>query len=163
MAARLRLEPVTRENVRAACGLRLRPDQQDLVAPVAWSLADAYVAPDIAWPRVVYDGDLIVGFLMAAFDLRNPSDIYHSYLWRLSIAAGHQRSGYGRFAVDGLCKEARRRGQRRLTVSYHPARNGPEGFFLRMGFIPTLDVIQDEVVAERIFSNEAVGPAAASE
>jgi diamine N-acetyltransferase len=163
MPARLRLEPVTRENVQAACGLRLRPDQHDLVAPVAWSLADAYVAPDIAWPRVVYDGDQVVGFLMAAFDLKNPSDIYHSYLWRLSIAAGYQRRGYGRFAVEGLAKEARRRGQHRLTVSYHPASHGPEGFFLRVGFMPTMDVIQDEVVAERILTDEAADPPAAGE
>ena len=44
----LRLEPVTRENVRAACMLRLRPGQEGLVAPVASSLADVYVSPDIA-------------------------------------------------------------------------------------------------------------------
>ena len=63
----LRLEPVTQENVRAACMLKLRADQDDLVAPVAWSLADAYTMPDIAWPRLIYDGDQLVGFIMAAF------------------------------------------------------------------------------------------------
>jgi diamine N-acetyltransferase len=63
----LRLEPVTQENVRAACKLTLRPDQEDLVAPVAWSLADAYTMPEIAWPRLVYDGAQLVGFIMAAF------------------------------------------------------------------------------------------------
>jgi hypothetical protein len=39
----------------------MRPDQDDLVAPVAWSLADAYTVPDIAWPRLIYDGGQLVG------------------------------------------------------------------------------------------------------
>jgi diamine N-acetyltransferase len=62
----LRLEQVTQENVRAACKLKMRPDQEDLVAPVAWSLADAYTMPGTAWPRLIYDGGQLVGFIMAA-------------------------------------------------------------------------------------------------
>jgi diamine N-acetyltransferase len=62
----LRLERVTEENVRAACQLKVRPDQESLVAPVAFSLVDAYTIPDIAWPRLIYDGDQLVGFIMAA-------------------------------------------------------------------------------------------------
>jgi diamine N-acetyltransferase len=109
MSSGLRLEPVTQDNVRGACQLKLRPDQENLVAPVAWSLADAYTVPDIAWPRVIYDGDQLVGFIMAVFDLDNPDDLFHSYLVRLNIGAEHQGSGYGSFAVEGLCQEAARR------------------------------------------------------
>jgi diamine N-acetyltransferase len=148
----LRLESVTQQNVRAACKLALRPDQEHLVAPVAWSLADAYASPDIAWPRLIYDGDQLVGFIMAAFDPGNAAELYHSYLWRLNIGSEHQGSGYGRFAVEGLCQEAIRRGHLRLTVSYHPGENGPEGFYERLGFRPTGEHNQDEVVAERVLS-----------
>ncbi len=145
-----RLELVTPENVRVACALQLRPGQEDLVAPVAWSLADAYTLPDVAWPRLIYDGDQLVGFIMAAFDPGNPDDLYHSYLWRLNIAAGHQGQGYGQFGVESLGQEAMRRGQRRLTVSYHPVQHGPEGFYLRLGFRRTGRYNQGEVIAERI-------------
>jgi len=145
-----RLEPVTKHNVRAACELTLRPGQEDLVAPVAWSLAEAYVRPDIAWPRLICDRDEVVGFVMAAFDLQNPSDLYHAYLWRLNIGAGHQAKGYGRFAVEALSAEVRNRGLTRLTVSYHGGENGPEVFYQRLGFRPTGEHIHDEVVAERI-------------
>jgi diamine N-acetyltransferase len=65
----LRLEQVTPENVRAACKLKLRPDQEDLVAPVACS--------------------------------------------------------------------------------------GPEGFYRRLGFNPTGEHNEDEVIAERVFSPDA--------
>ena len=152
----MRLEPVTQENVRAACKLELRPGQEDLVAPVAWSLADAYTIPDIAWPRLIYDDDQLVGFIMAVFDPGSPDELYHSYLCRLNIGADHQGSGYGRMAVEALCQEALRRGQRRLTVSYHARENGPEGFYQRLGFRPTGEHNQDEVVAERILSGNAM-------
>jgi diamine N-acetyltransferase len=151
----LRLEPVTQENVRAACKLNIRADQADLVAPVAWSLADAYTAPDIAWPRLIYDDDQLVGFIMAAFDPGNPAELYHSYLWRLNISAEHQGSGYGRFAVESLGQEATCRGQHRLTVSYHLHENGPEGFYNRLGFRPTGEYNQGEIVAERILTTTA--------
>lgn len=149
MRSGLRLELVTQDNVRDACALKLRPGQEGLVAPVAWSLADAYVAPPgMAWPRLVYDGDDLVGFIMAAFAAGNPDPVYHSYLWRLNIGAEHQGRGYGRFAVGELAREAIRRGQHRLTVSYHLADNGPEPFYQRLGFRPTGGYIADEVVAE---------------
>jgi diamine N-acetyltransferase len=152
---RLRLEPVTQENVRAACKLKLQPVQEDLVAPVAWSLADAYTVPDIAWPRLIYDGDQLVGFIMAAFAPAHQNPLFHSYLWRLSIGAEYQGNGYGRFAVEALRQEAVQRGQHRLTVCYHPYEHGPEGFYRRLGFLPTGEYNEDEVVAERIFSPAA--------
>jgi diamine N-acetyltransferase len=148
----LRLELVTLANVRAACKLKIRPDQEDLVAPVAWSLAEAYTVPGVAWPRLIYDGGQLVGFMMAAFAPENENALFHSYLWRLNIGAEHQGKGYGRFAVEELCQEAMRRGQHRLTVCYHPYQHGPEGFYRRLGFHPTGEYNEDEVVAERIFS-----------
>ena len=150
MSVGLRLESVTQENVRAACQLVLRPEQEDLVAPVAWSLADAYTMPGIAWPRLLYDGGQLVGFIMAAFAVEHESPLFHSYLWRLAIGAEHQGKGYGRFAVGELCHEARRRGHHRLTVSYHAGEHGPEGFYRRLGFHPTGEYNEGETVAERI-------------
>jgi diamine N-acetyltransferase len=152
MRAGLRLEPVTQDNVRAACTLKLRPDQDGLVAPVAWSLADAYTMPDIAWPRVIYDGDQLVGFVMAGFAADHENPLFHSYLWRLNIGAEHQGKGYGRFAVEQLCQEAVRRGHHRLTVSYHAGQHGPEVFYERLGFHPTGEYNEGETVAERLLA-----------
>ena len=150
MPTGLRLEPVTPENVRAACKLELRPDQEGLVAPVAWSLADAYTMPGIAWPRLIYEDDQLVGFIMAAFAPQQEKPLFHSYLWRLNISADHQGKGYGRFALEELCKEARRRGHPRLTVSYHAGPHGPEEFYRRLGFHPTGEYNEGETVAERL-------------
>lgn len=151
-----RLELVTLENVRAACKLKLRADQEHLVAPVAWSLADAYTVPDVAWPRLIYDHGELVGFIMAAFAADHDDPLFRSFLWRLNIGAEHQGKGYGRFAVEEVIQEAIRRGHRRLTVCYHEGEHGPERFYRRLGFHPTGDYNHGEAVAERTL--ESVRP-----
>jgi diamine N-acetyltransferase len=145
-------QPLTLDRLAAACKLQLRADQDHLVAPVAWSLADAYTMPDIAWPRLIYDRDQLVGFIMAAFAPGHDNPLFHSYLWRLNIGAEHQGKGYGRFAVEELSREAMRRGHHRLTVSYHAGPLGPEAFYKRLGFRPTGERNEGETVAERLLA-----------
>nr|WP_246002431.1 GNAT family N-acetyltransferase [Allorhizocola rhizosphaerae] len=137
----MRLERVTPENYEAALALSVRPDQEDLVEPVVKSLAEAYVFGEHAWPRLIYDGDRLVGFLMAFLDIqwapdRDPDDV-RSGLWRLNIAADAQASGYGRFAVEAVCAEIRARGGTRAYVTWEPRAGGPERFYLKLGFRPT--------------------------
>ena len=64
--------------------------------------------PDIAWPRLICDGDQLVGFVMAAFAPGHDNPVFHSHLWRLNIGADCQGKGYGRFAVEEVCHEAMR-------------------------------------------------------
>ncbi|WP_155371440.1 GNAT family N-acetyltransferase [Catellatospora vulcania] len=135
----MRLEKVTPKNYAAALALSVRPDQADLVAPVVKSLAEAYVFPDLAWPRLIYDGDRLVGFVMAFLDYAwgdDPDDIRYG-LWRLNIAADAQGNGYGRFAVEAVSEEVRARGGTRLHVTWEPRAGGPEEFYLKLGFHPT--------------------------
>jgi diamine N-acetyltransferase len=145
----LRLAKITPENVRAACELRVRPEQERFVASVERSLAEAYAAgPDIAWPRLVMDGDEAVGFVMGGFDPDAGIDAFRCGIWRLNVSAGHQGRGYGRFAVRAVAEEARRRGQNRLTVLWVPGEDGPEGFYTGLGFRPTGQVLGGQVVGE---------------
>ncbi|MER5753040.1 GNAT family N-acetyltransferase [Streptomyces sp. NPDC002088] len=145
----LRLEEITPANFDAATGLRVRPEQEYAVAPVMKSLAEAYVHPSgVAWPRLIVDGDRPVGFLMAFFDIdwRADGTLFRSGLWRLNIAAGEQGRGYGRFAVDSVTAEIRRRGGKELYVTWHRGPHGPEGFYLGLGFRTTGEESEGEVV-----------------
>ncbi|MFE9406557.1 GNAT family N-acetyltransferase [Streptomyces sp. NPDC006530] len=152
MTTLLRLETVTAANFDVAIGLKVRPDQEHLVAPVMKSLAEAYVYPDTAWPRLIFDGERPVGFLMAYLDIDFAGDgkgaDIRSGLWRLNIAAGEQGRGYGRFAVESVAAEIRRRGGTRLTTTWHPGDDGPEGFYLGLGFRPTGEMSGDQKVGE---------------
>ncbi|THA28834.1 N-acetyltransferase [Streptomyces sp. A1277] len=150
MTTSLRLAEVTADNVDAAIGLKIRPDQEHLVEPVATSLAEAYVHREAAWPRLVLDGDRLVGFLMAFLDIDFAGDgtgrDIRSGLWRLNIAADEQGRGYGRFAVESVAAEIRRRGGSRMYVTWHPGAGGPEGFYLGLGFRPTGETSGDQTV-----------------
>ncbi|MFH8477097.1 GNAT family N-acetyltransferase [Streptomyces sp. NPDC018000] len=152
MTTTLRLETVTAANFDVAIGLEVRPDQEHLVAPVVKSLAEAYVYPGIAWPRLIFDGDRAVGFLMAFLDIDFAGDgrgaDIRSGLWRLNIAAGEQGRGYGRFAVESVAAEIRRRGGTRLSTTWHPGEDGPEGFYLGLGFRPTGEMSGGQKVGE---------------
>ncbi|WP_049650014.1 GNAT family N-acetyltransferase [Kitasatospora sp. MY 5-36] len=151
--ATLSLAPITPENVDAALALRVRPDQEHLVAPVVKSLAEAYAYGETAWPRLILEDGRPVGFVMAFFDIAfhpdRPGDRPRSGLWRLLVDAGQQRGGYGRFAVEQVCAEIRRRGGTRATVTYHPGPDGPAEFYARLGFRPTGELSGDQAVAER--------------
>ena len=67
-------------------------------------------------------------------------------IWRLNVGAGVQGRGYGRFAVETVLEEARRRGQKAATVLWIPAEGGPEEFYLKLGFRPTGQTFNGEVV-----------------
>ncbi|GMA86708.1 N-acetyltransferase [Angustibacter aerolatus] len=106
------LEEITPENIGDALGIEVRDDQRRAVAPVAKSLAEAYAFRERAWPRVIRCEGRAVGFLMAFFDfdfnhaLATSEPDLRSGLWRLSIAAAHQRRGHGRYAVAAVAAEA---------------------------------------------------------
>ncbi|MEF9904719.1 GNAT family N-acetyltransferase [Streptomyces sp. P9-A2] len=144
-----RLEELTPKNLDAALGIRVRPDQEFAVAPVVKSLAEAYVHSGSAWPRLIVDGDRAVGFLMAFLDIdwhEDGGSLVRSGLWRLNIAAEEQGKGYGRFAVESVAAEIRARGGKELHVTWHPGENGPENFYLGLGFRRNGEVVGEETV-----------------
>ncbi|MFE9444962.1 GNAT family N-acetyltransferase [Streptomyces sp. NPDC006602] len=144
-----RLEEITPRTFEAATGIRVRPEQEFAVSPVMKSLAEAYVHPaGVAWPRLIVDGDRPVGFLMAFFDIdwKEDGTLLRSGLWRLNIAAGEQGRGYGRFAVESVAAEIRRRGGKELYVTWHAGPHGPENFYLGLGFRPNGETSEGEIV-----------------
>ncbi|MFJ9010951.1 GNAT family N-acetyltransferase [Streptomyces canus] len=145
-----RLEEVTPGNFETATGIRVRPEQEFAISPVMQSLAEAYVHPaGVAWPRLIVDGDRTVGFLMAFLDIDWRADggsVVRSGLWRLNIAADAQGRGYGRFAVESVAAELRRRGTKELYVTWHEGADGPAEFYLRLGFRRTGELSGGETV-----------------
>lgn len=132
--AELRLEELSAKTIVAANSLTLRPGQEQFVTPVSYSIADAYINPVTTWPRVVLDGDEVVGFIRGNFDPEAEHEEFRSCIWRINVAADEQNRGIGKFAVWALAEEARLRGFARLTVIWEPGEEGPEEFFLRVGF-----------------------------
>ena len=130
----LRLEELSASTIVAANSLTLRPGQEQFVTPPSYAIADAYINPITSWPRVVLDDTKVVGFIRGNFDPDNSRPEFRSCVWRINVAADAQGAGIGKFAVWALADEARSRGFDQLTCIWEPGEDGPEEFFVRIGF-----------------------------
>ena len=140
--ARVELREITHETVREICRLAVGAGQHRFVAPNAVSIAEAHYSPE-AWPRAVYADDVPVGFAMLSIDEAKAE----YYLWRFMIAAPFQRLGFGAAALRLLVDHVRTLpGATALMTSWVPAVGGPEPFYRGLGFEPTGEVDDGEVV-----------------
>jgi len=133
--AELRLEELSASTIVAANNLTLRRGQEQFVTPPSYAIADSFINPATSWPRVVLDGNRVVGFIRGNFDPDAVQEEFRSWIWRVTVAGDVQGTGVGKFAVTALAKEARGRGFERLTALWEPGDEGPEAFFLRVGFV----------------------------
>lgn len=142
----LRLEELSAATIVAVNRLGLKPGQEQFVSPVSYAAAAAVVPAHSAWQRVVLEDDRVVGFIHGNFDPEAPQEEFRAALWRINVDAEVQGRGVGTFAVNALIDEARRRGVDRLTVLWERGEDGPEEFFLHVGFTPVGETPYGEVI-----------------
>lgn len=144
----LRIEDLSAGTIVAANRLTLKPGQEEFIAPTTYAVEMGVADPQKTWQRVVLDGDRVVAFVRAYFDADAASDYLRAAVWRINVDAEAQGRGAGRFAIEAVLEEARKRGFDRVTVVYEPGEGGPEAFFRRIGFSPVGESDYGEVVAE---------------
>jgi GNAT superfamily N-acetyltransferase len=141
------LREVTDDNREAVRALRVRGRQKRFVASVSRSLRDAAATPGARpWYRAVYDGDEPVGFVMLSW---NPPDgpwKGRHFLWRLLVDKRHQGRGIGRAVLRQLADLVRADGGTELLTSYVPGPGGPGPFYEGLGFRPTGEIDDGEIV-----------------
>jgi len=148
----VRLVEIDEHNLPEVLRVRTAPHQGDYVADNARSIAEAHLCTPPGWYRAVYDDDVCVGFVMLALFDDPAHELYARYhgwyLWRLLIGAAHQRRGYGSQVMQLVYRHIDEQGgPRRLTTSWNPDVGGPERFYRGLGFEPTGEIDDGEVVA----------------
>lgn len=140
------LREIHKDNLREFLRLKVAPEQENLVASNAVSIAQAYFYRDTAWFRGICDGDTAVGFVMLEDD--RPKQRY--FLWRFMIDARYQRKGYGRQALERLFEHVKTLpGATEIGTSCVDAPGGPGPFYESMGFVYTGQVDEGERVMRR--------------
>ncbi len=142
--AKVRLEPITSDNLLAV--IRLNPGAigERMVATNAVSLAQASVSAN-ALPRAIMVADRPVGFLMLYDPTLDPAlaakDEAHADaidLWRFMIDFQQQGKGYGHAAILEAARYASTRpGITRMRLSYVPREGNPAPFYRQLGFVET--------------------------
>ena len=144
----IELKPIDEDNFNAVIDLddTLSDAQKRCVAPNVYSLAEAYVHGDAAWPRAIVLEGKPIGFVMLS---RKEEGVEASHrpayaLWRLMIASPHQGKGYGASTLDLLVDKCRDGGIKTLYTSCNTDGEQPYRFYIDYGFIDTKKMIDDE-------------------
>ena len=142
------LREISDENRDAVIALRVSAAQERFVASVPKSLADADATPEgNPWYRAIYAGEQPVGFVMLSWDVTpRPGIIGPWFLWRLLIDERHQQRGFGTAALREVISIIKTAGARELKTSYVPGDGSPWPFYERLGFVPTGEVEDGEIV-----------------
>ncbi|MBI5029758.1 MAG: GNAT family N-acetyltransferase [Chloroflexi bacterium] len=146
------LREITADTVFRICLLSdtLTEPKKYFVAPNAISLAQAHFNK-YAWFRAIYAGKAPVGFMMIIDDPDTPE----YFLWRLMIAEPFHGRGYGRQAIQRLVEYVKTRpNAKELLVSCGQGEGSPEGFYLKQGFVPTGEIVHDEIVLRTVLTSE---------
>ena len=153
------LEPYP-TGLRHVVKLATHRSQEKFVAPIQVSLAQMAIPPYeegfagsdgdprvVPWARIVHADGEPVGFVMVeAPTVNNPEP----YLWRLLIDRLHQRRGIGKYVIEQVIDQARAWGSESITVSWVPGIGSPEPLYLAMGFEPTGEIDDGEIVGRLV-------------
>ena len=152
----VRFVEITADNVVEVGRLSTHRSQQRFVSPVRASFADAMFpevvdgAPLVPWMRAIEADGELVGFVMVALTTEAHPE---PYLWRLLVDRMHQRRGIGRAALDLVVEQCRAWGDRSLLTSWTPGKGSPEPMYLGYGFVPTGEIVDDEIEARFTFES----------
>ena len=80
--------------------------------------------------------DIPVGFVMLEIE----DDEY--YLSRFMIDHRFQGKGFGKRALELVLEFVRSNGATEMTLSYEPGKGNPSGFYSKLGFIETGEVVE---------------------
>jgi diamine N-acetyltransferase len=143
------LRQITPENFDECINLKVARGQENFVAPNVKSIAQSKIYPTMNI-SAVYDEDEMVGFVMFGLD---PDDQKY-YLVRLMVDEKHQGRGYGKAATLEVINQLKQVGDcREVYLSFVPENAGAERLYKSIGFEPTGEISQGEVVMRFIIEN----------
>jgi diamine N-acetyltransferase len=135
------LRRITRLNYRRIIELKVKPEQETLIAPNAVSMADAYFYRE-AWMRAIYLDDKPIGFIMLGDNSRKYKIIKNYkqflYIWRFMIADDFQGKGYGKKAMQKVIEHVKsKQNVKELNIYSLPQNKSALKFFENLGFKQT--------------------------
>lgn len=92
----IELREITKDNFEAVLNLKVSKNQEDFVSSTVYSLAQAWVYKDTAFPFAIYVNEIPVGFIMLGYyECKNQYT-----LWKFLIDKQYQNKGYGKKALQ---------------------------------------------------------------
>ena len=149
----IELRDITKKNYFDVLNLEVQPSQRKFIASNSISLAEAYVYDkngDFIAPLAVYDKEVLVGFVMIAYDRKIGISKGNYLLFRFMIDQHFQGLGYFKPTMDAVIDFVSSEPAGKATnlwLSYEPENKHARSCYLHYGFKETGQVIEDEIVA----------------
>ena len=140
------LRPVDATNWLEVIQLQVAEDQRHFVASNLFSLAQAKIF-DRYVPLAIYEAAVpqaLVGF--ATYGPHLLSEL--PWIDRLMSDARFQRRGVGRAAMLALMERIQHERPGPMRISYEPDNQEAEALYASLGFMPTGEVLEGEIVRE---------------
>ena len=137
------LRKIDENNFLDAFHLRLAEGQERFVSHPIRSLAQAYVYYRQCTPFGIYDGDVMVGYVMVIYDY----DVPEYDVWHMMIDASRQGHGYGRAALQAVLDYIRTQpfgDSRRVALTCNHENAAALKLYREAGFQPTGASDEDE-------------------
>lgn len=138
------LRKITEENFIDAFNLKLGEGQEHYVSHPIRSLAQAYIYREQCQPFGIYDGDMMVGYVMVIYDY----DIPEYDIWHMMIDVSKQGKGYGRSAIEQVITYIKTKpfgSSDRVTLTCNKDNPIATKLYQDMGFAPTGVEDEDEI------------------
>ncbi len=137
------LKKVDEDNFRKVVGIKLNEEQSKFVATNVYSIAQAWIYPEVARPFAIYNDEEVIGFMMIDWDEKERE----AGIWRFMIAEEHQNKGYGRRAMEcalNTIKESNKFDY--VYLDYVPGNDAGKHLYESLGFKETGEIEEGEIV-----------------
>ena len=134
---------ITENNYDDCLNLEVLDSQKNFVASNVYSLAQAWVFYETAYPFAIYADDIMVGFIMMGY--YKPKSIYN--IWRFMIDKRYQGKGYGKAALVLAVEYLKEKyNVSEIYLSFEPDNTIAEKLYSSIGFQRTGEVENNEIV-----------------
>jgi diamine N-acetyltransferase len=150
------LRAISEDNWQMCVELSVHPTQTDFVASNAYSLAQAaYQCHPRLVPLGVYAGESMVGFIMYTDPGSPPDEQGRHWILRVMIDRAYQGQGYGRATMVALIARMKATIHHPCTIAldYHEQNQAAARLYASLGFIPTGERHEQEIIAVLPFGN----------
>ncbi|SFN84296.1 diamine N-acetyltransferase [Pseudobutyrivibrio sp. UC1225] len=140
----INLRKITEENFIDAFNLHLAAGQDKYVSHPIRSLAQAYVYRNQCQPFGIYDGNVMVGYVMVIYDY----DIPEYDIWHMMIDEKYQGKGYGKAALEQVMSYIGTKpfgDSNRVTLTCNKENKLALALYKNLGFEETGVVDDDEI------------------
>ena len=136
------LKEITKDNYEECLNLSVDDNQKNFVSSNIYSLAQAWVYYNTAFPFAIYADNIMVGFIMLGYyEAQN----YYT-IWKLMIDTHYQNKGYGKVALKlGIDYLVNHFNVKEVYTAYEMNNSVAKKFYISLGFRETGIVVGNDV------------------